>query len=102
MSSRLAESYRLCHDIARSTGTNFYYSFLVMPREKREAMCAIYAFMRRSDDIADDASSPAAAMEALREWRAEIEAAFSGKNSADPIFPALVDIVRRYHIPQRH
>jgi len=102
MSSRLAESYRLCHDIARSTGKNFYDSFLVMPREKREAMCAIYAFMRRSDDIADDAPSPAAAMEALGKWRAEIEAAFSGKNSADPIFPALVDIVRRYHIPQRH
>src|SRR5260221_3398672 len=102
MSDALDQSYRLCHDIARHTGKNFYCSFLVMPREKRQAMCAIYAFMRHSDDIADDASSPAAAMVALRKWRAEIEAAFSGKNSTDPIFPALVNTVQHYKIPQRH
>ena len=55
----LEQSYDLCRRIARRTAKNFYYSFLVMPRLKRDAMCAIYAFMRRSDDIADSAANPA-------------------------------------------
>jgi len=73
-----------------------------MPREKRAAMCAIYAFMRRSDDIADSTANPAVALEALRQWRAQVDAAFNGGEATDPILPALVDTVRRYKIPERH
>lgn len=102
MSDALNQSYQLCHEIARGTGKNFYYSFLVMPREKRQAMCAIYAFMRRSDDIADDASNPADVLAALRQWRTTVETAFSGGNTTEPILPALVDTVQHYRIPQRH
>ena len=78
MNTSLEESYRLCGEIARRTAKNFYYSFVVMPREKRRAMCAIYAFMRRSDDIADGAANSALAMEGLRRWRAEVDAALAG------------------------
>jgi 15-cis-phytoene synthase len=53
-----------------------------MPREKRRAMCAIYAFMRRSDDIADGAANPALASEGLRRWRAEVDAALAGVGRA--------------------
>jgi len=102
MSVSLEESYALCGRIARRTGKNFYYSFLVMPREKRAAMCAIYAFMRRSDDIADDASSPAVALEGLRQWRAQVNAALKNGDAGDPILPALVDTIRRYRIPEQH
>ena len=117
MSVSLEESYRLCSQIARRTAKNFYYSFLVMPREKRRAMCAIYAFMRHSDDIADSAANPAVALEGLRQWRAQVDAALnseepqavpaqSGAGTPGPpeleILPALADTVRRYHIPQRH
>ena len=102
MSVSLEESYRLCCRIARRTAKNFYYSFLVMPRAKRRAMCAIYAFMRRSDDIADSAANPAVALEGLRQWRAQVDAALSGGDAADPILPALTDTVRRYRIPQHH
>ncbi|HUK82041.1 MAG TPA: presqualene diphosphate synthase HpnD [Verrucomicrobiae bacterium] len=98
MSETVERSYRLCRDIARRTGKNFYYSFIVMPREKRLAMCAVYAFMRRSDDIADGAANPALASEGLRAWRTQVDAALAGQNSADPILPALVDTVRRYRI----
>jgi phytoene synthase len=76
MSIGLEESYALCCQIARRTAKNFYYSFLVMPREKRRAMCAIYAFMRRSDDIADGVANPAVALDGLRRWRAQVDAAF--------------------------
>src|SRR5256885_7227912 len=102
MSVSLEESYALCGRIARRTGKNFYYSFLVMPRGKRAAMCAIYAFMRRSDDIADSAANPAVAMEGLRQWRAQVDAALNGNSADDPILPALADTVRRYQIPLRH
>ena len=102
MSVALEESYAICGRIARQTGKNFYYSFLVMPREKRAAMCAIYAFMRRSDDIADSAANPAVAMEGLRKWRSEVDGALNGGDASEPILPALADTVRRYRIPHRH
>src|SRR5262249_12597609 len=98
MSVSLAESYRLCSDIARKTAKNFYYSFVVMPEEKRQAMCAIYAFMRRSDDIADGAANPAIAAEGLKKWRTEVDAALTRKEFADPILPALADTVEKYRI----
>jgi phytoene synthase len=107
MSVGLEESYALCCQTARRTAKNFYYSFLVMPREKRRAMCAIYAFMRRSDDIADSAANPAVALEGLRQWRAQVDAALGDKESQPVppelgILPALADTVRRYRIPQHH
>src|SRR5256885_17185474 len=102
MSVSLEESYALCGRIARRTGKNFYYSFLVMPRGKRAAMCAIYAFMRRSDDIADSAANPAVALEGLRQWRAQVDAVLNGSGASDPILPALADAVQRYHIPPRY
>jgi 15-cis-phytoene synthase len=102
MNIRLEESYRLCCRIARRTAKNFYYSFLIMPQSKRAAMCAIYAFMRRSDDIADSAANPAVASKELRQWRAQVDAALTRGEFADPILPALADTVRRYQIPHRH
>ncbi len=65
-------------------------------------MCAIYAFMRRSDDIADGAANPAVALEGLRQWRAQVDEALRGDEAADPILPALADTVRRYAIPLHH
>jgi 15-cis-phytoene synthase len=102
MSVSLDESYRHCQQIARRTGKNFYYSFLVMPPHKRAAMCAIYAFMRRSDDIADSTANPAVATEGLRQWRRVVDAALAGEDATDPILPALADTVRRYRIEPRH
>jgi phytoene synthase len=102
MSVSLEESYALCRRIARQTGKNFYYSFLVMPPAKRAAMCAVYAFMRHSDDIADGAASPGAALDGLRRWRAQVDSALDGGEAGDPTLPALVDTVRGYQIPRRH
>ena len=102
MSVSVEESYRQCQHIARRTGKNFYYSFLVMPAAKRAAMCAIYAFMRRSDDIADSAANPALASEGLRHWRASVDAALRGEGTNEPTLPALADTVNRYRIEARH
>ncbi|MEI8064204.1 MAG: presqualene diphosphate synthase HpnD [Verrucomicrobiota bacterium] len=102
MSVTLAESYRHCCEIARRTGKNFAYSFISLPAEKRRAMCAIYAFMRRSDDIADGAGNPALASAGLKQWRATVDAALTDGKYDDPILPALVDTVQRYRIERRY
>ncbi|MBM3861735.1 MAG: presqualene diphosphate synthase HpnD [Verrucomicrobia bacterium] len=102
MSVSVQESYRLCCQLARKAGTNFYVSFLAMPKAKREAMCVVYAFMRHSDDIADDATSPSAATEGLRAWREQVAAALNGKETSEPILPALAEVVRRFGIERRY
>jgi 15-cis-phytoene synthase len=102
VTTELQRSYELCSAIAKRTGKNFYYSFLVMPREKRRAMSAIYAFMRRSDDIADGAGNPALASEGLKKWRTALESALAGRGCSEPILPALVDTVQRYRIEPHH
>jgi len=73
-----------------------------MPKAKREAMCAVYAFMRRSDDIADDAPSPEAASAGLKAWRETVAAALEGKETSEPILPSLADVVKRYGIERRY
>jgi phytoene synthase len=95
----LRESYRFCHGVARREARNFYYSFLLLPPERRRSMCALYAFMRRTDDLAD-CDAPAEAKRAgLRSWR---EAMAGGPGVAAEDWPgrlALLDTVARHEIP---
>jgi phytoene synthase len=98
------ESYRRVEQIARQRARNFYYSFLLLPREKRLAMCAVYAFMRECDDIsdADGAGSMEARRAALCRWRAELDEALAGRPAASPIWPAFADTAARFNIPPRY
>jgi 15-cis-phytoene synthase len=93
----LEQSYAECTRIARERAKNFYYSFLALPKPKREAMCALYAFMRVCDDLSDEAG---ATREALDDWRAQLDQALEGEPPAHPIWPALADTVRRFNIPR--
>lgn len=99
MSSDLEQSYRYCRAVARARAKNFYYSFLLLPREKRDAMCAVYAFMRYSDDLSDE---PGASREALDRWRAGLHNALAGKYDGHPALPAFHDTVQRYTIPHNY
>jgi 15-cis-phytoene synthase len=98
------ESYRRVEQIARQRARNFYYSFLLLPREKRLAMCAVYAFMRECDDISDEdgAGSIDARRAALTQWRAELDSALAGRPVASPIWPAFADTSARFKIPPRY
>lgn len=106
MTASLATSYAHCRQVMRRTATNFHYSFLVLPRAKRRAMCALYAFARLTDDLGDDdlgdrGRSLAERRRALSDWRQSLERGLRGTFDS-PIFPALADTVRRYGIPTEY
>jgi phytoene synthase len=98
--AQLAIAYSVCRGITRTNAKNFYYAFLVLPKRKREALCAVYAFMRRCDDIADD---PGLSLEERRfkldTWLDALHQVQQGQPSDDPILLALTDAQRRYTIP---
>lgn len=97
---QLVMAYSVCKGITRSAAKNFYYAFLVLPRRKREALCAVYAFMRRCDDIADDPTlSLADRRQKLDAWLDVLHRAQQGQPTDDAILLALTDAQRRYSIP---
>ena len=98
--SQLAVAYSVCRSITRAAATNFYYAFLVLPKRKRQALNAVYAFMRRCDDIADDASVPVQERrQKLDLWLNAFHRAQSGQPTDDPVLLALTDAQRRHGIP---
>ena len=92
-------SYEYCRRVARRRAKNFYYSFVLLSRPQRNAMCAIYAFMRYCDDLSDE---PGATRAAIDQWRAEMEAALAGRISSHPVWPAFYHAVRRFSIPHQY
>lgn len=97
-SQPIEAAYAACRAIARREAKNFYYSFVALPAHKRDAMCAIYAFMRHADDISDDESKDHAARRAelalwTEAWRDPTAA------GGDPVFVAVRDTQNRFAIP---
>lgn len=98
--SQLEMAYSVCRSIARSAAKNFYYGFMVLPRRKRNALSAVYAFMRRCDDIADDGTlSPYDRQVKLAEWLDKAHRALAAHPTDDPVLLALADTQRIYQIP---
>lgn len=98
--SQLEMAYSVCRHIARSAAKNFYYGFVVLPSRKRNALSAVYAFMRRCDDIADDTTmSPFDRHNKLLEWLDKVHRALASHPTDDPVLLALADAQRRYQIP---
>jgi phytoene synthase len=96
----VAEAYKSCREIARREAKNFYYAFVALPRHKRDAICAVYAFMRHADDLSDDESlSVEERRGKLRAWVEAWHRAVQGRPTAEPIFVALADAQRRFGIP---
>jgi len=96
--ARLVAAYAACRAIAKREAKNFYYAFRVLPQHKSDAMCAVYAFMRKADDLADDESmSLDARREAMAEWSGAWRASRS-EPTDDAVFTALNDTQKRFGI----
>jgi phytoene synthase len=97
----LRESYRFCGALSRREAKNFYYAFLLLPRERRRSMCALYAFLRHTDDLADEPGPDEQKARALESWRHALDAALADGADGWPGFPALADTVARHAIPAK-
>jgi phytoene synthase len=95
----LEESQAHCRAVAKSRAKNFYYSFVLLSTEKKNAMCAMYAFMRYCDDLSDE---PGATRSAMDRWREALADALQGKPDSSPVWPAFLDAVQRYRIPHQY
>jgi phytoene synthase len=109
----LEPSHAACRRLCRRSGSNFTAWFFVLPREKRRAMDALYAFMRHTDDLADEPHPDHLRAQSLVEWRAALDRALTGHFEPPPavphaasqpspgraILPAVADVVRRFRVP---
>ena len=97
---QLRAAYSVCRHIARSAAKNFYYGFLALPARKRNALSAVYAFMRHADDISDDPSIPCEQRrEKLTEWMNALRRVVEGERTDDPVLLALADTQKAFNIP---
>jgi len=110
-------SYDECHRIARAAHSNFYYAFFLLPKPRRDALAALYAFMRLVDDVADEGHDLAAKQRGLADWRAALDDAVTGEvqlvdgatalkaltpTGAAEVLPALVDTMEHFKMPARY
>ncbi len=96
----LDRAYAECRAIAKREAKNFYYAFVALPRPRRDAICAIYAFMRKADDLSDDESvSRDERRRKLDAWMADWHRASSGAETPDLVFIAVRDAIARFNIP---
>ena len=102
----IVASHRACRRLTRQAGSSFPAAFCLLPPAKRQAMHALYAFMRHSDDLADDPLPGRSPRESLRQWRGALEKALSGDTALGDVdacgrelLPAVVQTVREFQIP---
>ncbi len=87
-----------CRQITKASRSNFYYSFLFLPKRQREALYSVYAFCRSIDDVVDRNSSIPKAMEEIKEWRQYVKRCYTG--SIDhPVITPLAKTIHEFHLP---
>lgn len=98
--AQLREAYAECRRLARRHYENFPTASYLVPRDKRDALAAVYAFARYADDVADEPGVDHR-LEKLGDWRAELAASYEGR-SDHPVFLALQDSARRFHLSRQN
>ena len=97
----LAGSYAYCERLARRAASSFYPAFRLLPNAQRRAMCALYAFLRVTDDLADEPATDAEQLAALSDWRRATDSCLNG-DYRHPLHAALAHTVKTYHIPRAY
>ncbi|MGD0963496.1 MAG: squalene synthase HpnC [Candidatus Acidiferrales bacterium] len=101
-SGEIRNSYAECGRIARESRSSFYLAFFGLRKPKRDALCALYAFMRLIDDVSDEPGDLASKRGGLARWRAMLDEAVSGNTTGHAVLPALADTISRFQIPTRY
>lgn len=96
---QLEASYNRAREITKERAKNFYFGIRLLPKEKRDSLCAVYAFFRESDDLSDD-SAIANKAERLAHWKRLVRPQPEERPEADSILPAFYDSVQKYKIPE--
>ena len=101
-SDAVRDSYAECNRIARASRSSFYLAFFGLRKEKRNALCALYAFMRLIDDASDEPGDLESKRQGLARWRARLDEAVDGRTNGHAVLPALADTIARFEIPTRY
>ena len=88
-----------CQDKAAKSGSSFYYSFMFLPAERRQAITALYAFCREVDDVVDECHDLSLAQTKLEWWREEVGRVYNG-TPTHPVGLALKDVIKGFRLPQ--
>ncbi|MBB6577748.1 phytoene synthase [Comamonas odontotermitis] len=88
-------------DKAAASGSSFYYAFLFLPKDRRAAITAFYAFCREVDDVVDEVSDPGVAATKLAWWQSEVRKSFAGQPS-HPVMQALMPYAAPFEIKAEH
>ena len=88
-----------CQDKAAKSGSSFYYSFMFLPAERRQAITALYAFCREVDDVVDECHDLSLAQTKLEWWRQELGRVYGG-TPTHPVGHALKDVIKGFRLPQ--
>lgn len=96
-----ADAQRYCTALTKQSGSNFYYSFLFLPKGRRDAMYTVYAFCKEVDSAVDEPPAGSDPQEQLRRWREELTAVYRGTPTL-PVTVSLAAHVKRLSIPQAY
>ena len=94
----MTDPHAYCQEKASSSGSSFYYSFMFLPPERRQAITALYAFCREVDDVVDECHDLQVAQTKLDWWRNEVRQVFGGQPQ-HPVGQALKDVIQRFPLP---
>ncbi len=95
------EAQEYCSSLTKGSGSNFYYSFLFLPKPKRQAMYTVYAFCHAVDDAVDDPGPGQNPQERLDAWRTELSAAYQG-HPTHAVTISLAKHAQQLQIPQKY
>ncbi len=95
----MSDPHAYCQEKAASSGSSFYYSFMFLPPERRQAITALYAFCREVDDVVDECHDMQIAQTKLDWWRQQVALVFDGEPQ-HPVGQALKDVSKRFNLPR--
>ncbi len=97
--NELTNAHEYCEQETKKSGSSFYYSFLFLPKEQKQAIIAVYAFCREIDDIVDECSDQNIAKQKLFFWQEELNKVYAGTPN-HPVAKALQQVINTYNLPK--